>query len=270
LICEYLKSNQTIEDIDLQNNQISDEDLEHLCNVLKVNKTIQKINLKNNLITDNGAVSLLEFVKFNRFILSIELENNDIDEKLLLKFNSLDSSNILNLNDKIELENMLPIKKQWNCIFRGSRDGFSSHTFHQKCDGKGPTIVIVKSEFGNIFGGFSPISWGKSGNDLSTFLFSLKNWTGMSFKFCQKNNTNVGSIESKDNNGPIFGSFNSKYDLSISDNCDQNKNSSMRWECFDSEGLNIEKGLKKNVDAKFFSGEKYSCSFKVIDYEVFN
>jgi hypothetical protein len=207
LICEYLKSNQTIIDINFENNEISDNDLKHLCDVLKVNTTIKYINLKNNSITDIGAEFLLEILKFNKNIHSIELENNNINDELLLNFNLLDYSNILNMTEKIELKNMLPIKKKWNCIFRGSRDGFLSETFHQKCDGKGPTIVIVQSEFWNIFGGFSPISWGKSGNDLSTFLFSLKNWTGMSFKFCQKNNTNVGSIESKEKNGPNFWLF---------------------------------------------------------------
>ena len=42
---------------------------------------------------------------------------------------------------------------EWRLLFRASRDGFAVAKFHTRCDNKGPTITIVKSE-GNIFGGF--------------------------------------------------------------------------------------------------------------------
>jgi hypothetical protein len=44
-------------------------------------------------------------------------------------------------------------------IYRGSRDGFKAAVFHSKCDKKGPTLIIIKSEFGKIFGGFTDIEW---------------------------------------------------------------------------------------------------------------
>ncbi len=31
-------------------------------------------------------------------------------------------------------------------LFRGSDDGFSAKTFHEKCDNKGPTLSIIRSE----------------------------------------------------------------------------------------------------------------------------
>ena len=47
---------------------------------------------------------------------------------------------------------------EWRLLFRASRDGFASQTFHSKCDNKGPTITVVKSgEY--IFGGFTEQSW---------------------------------------------------------------------------------------------------------------
>ena len=43
-------------------------------------------------------------------------------------------------------------------LFRASRDGFAANTFHEKCDNKGATIVLVQS--GNyVFGGFTEKSW---------------------------------------------------------------------------------------------------------------
>jgi len=31
-------------------------------------------------------------------------------------------------------------------IFRGSKDGFTSSAFHSKCDGKGATLILIKSK----------------------------------------------------------------------------------------------------------------------------
>ena len=65
-------------------------------------------------------------------------------------------------------------------LYRGTRDGKSCKDFHNKCDNKGPTICLYKSEKGYIFGGYSPISWKSSSsgewpkiND--SFIFTLTN-----------------------------------------------------------------------------------------------
>lgn len=42
---------------------------------------------------------------------------------------------------------------------RRSRDGYSANDFHNKCDNKGKTLTIVRSERGNIFGGFADCEW---------------------------------------------------------------------------------------------------------------
>ena len=48
----------------------------------------------------------------------------------------------------------------WIVCWRGSRDGWASSTFHSLCNGKGPTVTIIKVNQ-NIFGGYASISWGK-------------------------------------------------------------------------------------------------------------
>lgn len=63
-------------------------------------------------------------------------------------------------------------------IYRGSRDGMNSNSFHNKCDNKGPTYVIIKNGKGNIFGGFASISWQSDGsyqNATDCFIFTLTN-----------------------------------------------------------------------------------------------
>jgi hypothetical protein len=42
---------------------------------------------------------------------------------------------------------------RWRLIYRASRDSFSSDVFHDLCDYKPRTLTIVKSNYGNIFGG---------------------------------------------------------------------------------------------------------------------
>ena len=58
------------------------------------------------------------------------------------------------------LKSWLPeaMKREWRLLFRASRDGFASSTFHFQCDNEGPTVAVVKSGR-NIFGGFTEKPW---------------------------------------------------------------------------------------------------------------
>ena len=63
---------------------------------------------------------------------------------------------------------------------RGSQNRFSSKEFHSICDGKGPTLTVIQSDQGFIFGGYASLSWGIAPRrvphfDPEAFLFSLSN-----------------------------------------------------------------------------------------------
>ncbi|KXJ08368.1 BTB/POZ domain-containing protein KCTD21 [Exaiptasia diaphana] len=50
--------------------------------------------------------------------------------------------------------------KKCTLLYRGSRDGWASSIFHSKCDSfSGPTMVVIKSTGGYIFGGYTEQSW---------------------------------------------------------------------------------------------------------------
>jgi hypothetical protein len=51
------------------------------------------------------------------------------------------------------------VYQEWKLLYRASVDGFSRKIFHKKCDNKPPTLVIIKSINGNIFGGFTTALW---------------------------------------------------------------------------------------------------------------
>jgi len=75
------------------------------------------------------------------------------------------------------LLNWLGRKATFELCYRSSIHTKSSSEFHSRCDGKGPSMVFVKTNSGNRFGGFNPQSWDTSNNykynDNSAFLFSL-------------------------------------------------------------------------------------------------
>jgi hypothetical protein len=60
-------------------------------------------------------------------------------------------------------------------LFRGSRDGWTAKIIHAKIDNQGPTITIIKTLKGKIFGGFASVSWEGEGHktDNDAFLFSV-------------------------------------------------------------------------------------------------
>ncbi len=48
-------------------------------------------------------------------------------------------------------------------LYRASEHGYTAESFHEYCDAKGPTLVIIKSEGGWIFGGYTTQSWSGAG-----------------------------------------------------------------------------------------------------------
>src|SRR5690606_32454027 len=70
---------------------------------------------------------------------------------------------------------------EWEVAWKGSKDGFNSNIFHQKCNGVGETITVIRSTDGWLFGGYNPDSWNSNstyGSNPRCFIFSLKNKDG--------------------------------------------------------------------------------------------
>ena len=53
---------------------------------------------------------------------------------------------------------------QWRLIYRASEHGYTASSFHECCNDKGPTLIVIKSSGGWIFGGYTTQSW--SGNSI--------------------------------------------------------------------------------------------------------
>ena len=121
--------------------------------------------------------------------------------------------------------------KHFNLIFQASKDGYLAKDFHSKCDNKGATIIIIKSDHGNIFGGYTSIPWSDGREwkrDDNAFLFVIRsnNYNEndsdeMDVKYPKIFDATIrdyAAVVHLTNTGPTFGSG---YDLKIADKCNE-------------------------------------------------
>jgi len=96
--------------------------------------------------------------------------------------------------------------QKFSLIYRASQDGFEAAKFHSKCDDKPNTFIMIKSENGNVFGGYTEQSWSGNGpkNDSNAFIFSFINRLKRPLKI--KSNS-CDSITCDVDSGPCFGWF---------------------------------------------------------------
>ncbi len=91
--------------------------------------------------------------------------------------NPFAGSDLISLGHGLQLNAWVGKQSQvWKRCYSKKTDGGSGSTFHSKCDNKGPTLSIFKSNNGNLYGGYYSKSWVSNNNyqhDDKAFLFSL-------------------------------------------------------------------------------------------------
>ncbi|RIA99466.1 hypothetical protein C1645_811502 [Glomus cerebriforme] len=97
----------------------------------------------------------------------------------------------------------------FNLLYRASRDGMDANVFHNKCDNKGATIVIIKFKgTDQIVGGYNPLEWDSSGlykNANDSFIFSITNIKDTSTAVIGRVKRATSAIYCYNNHGPAFG-----------------------------------------------------------------
>jgi len=104
-------------------------------------------------------------------------------------------------------------------LYKLTRDGDSSNTFHNKCNNQGYTLTLIRNVRGYRCGGFVSQNWTSCGSyvsDPNAFLFSLD--------YKEQYFIMDGNKAFYDNSsyGPTFGD---SYDIYIANNCSQNMSS---------------------------------------------
>ena len=171
-----------------------------------------------------------------------------IDSKILAKFEDYQFiEKIYRESDK----NFINKKLKMKLLYRVSRDGDSSSTFHQKCDNIKDTITLVKTKNDLIFGGYTNETWNGDNTykkDDKAFCFSID------LKKKYNNKKTKCSIYCNKGYGPCFGASL----FWINNNCLSNGG-------FMNDGLNVnyDNQIKEN-EINFGNRD-----FKVTDVEVY-
>ncbi|CAB4420218.1 unnamed protein product [Rhizophagus irregularis] len=179
-------------------------------------------------------------------------------------------SKIINVKDVAVIASWIDKKKgipyhlkdipfKFELIYRASHEGFNTNKFHECCDNKGSTVVIIKvRKSGEIIGGYNSLDWRSvkyKGSYYNRFYIDQK---------CKTSNSFIFSLFSLTNGGiPILSRVTSKKEAII-----WHKN---RGPCFGLQDLWI------NSNSMFGSSKQKSYEKKIInkttfeieEYEVF-
>jgi len=131
--------------------------------------------------------------------------------------------NFVTWQEKAYLNELLvPVSKEIGMpMYVASKDGDRASDFHDICDGKGPTVVIIETTTGHVFGGYTDVSWSRDRGHYSSstsFLFQLRP------NFAQykiKSEGYADAVYHRYTYGPIFG----QNDIYVSDLALNNSNS---------------------------------------------
>ncbi len=135
----------------------------------------QKIKPFKEIFNNEFYVKILEYYSFNSDLHSKFKMN--IDSKIIDSEQAFILFNLFKFIEDNGCNLFSTFFYNYELLVRGSRDGFKVGTFHECCDGKGPTITIARIKNTNeILGGYNPNSWESKGGRSKTeesFIFSL-------------------------------------------------------------------------------------------------
>ena len=144
------------------------------------------LNVENN-IKEIKAIqeNIKKFDKSKDLLIKLVHQERDINNiiEYIKRFGyitiakkSVLKSNIINPKEEEIITNWIPNKVVLaELIFDTKNDGDSIDAFRNKCHGKSPTLCIIKTNKGIIFGGYASSEWGEDKyiKDNNSFVFSL-------------------------------------------------------------------------------------------------
>ena len=153
-------------EIKMLKDELSNMEENNVNKELNYNKDISNMKEKNKKLWD-------EINQFKRIVNLNLMEKVNSNSQIIQSINSIDFIlSYIKENDKSFKFNDIKL------LYRGSRDGDRTKTCHELCDNKQNVIIIMQSDTGYIFGGYSKIGFKINNNldykiDNNCFLFSL-------------------------------------------------------------------------------------------------
>merc|ERR1712228_828848 len=158
------------------------------------------------------------------------------------------------------------LKDEWPHIIRirgRNESGWGKYCkliqFQTKCDGKGPTLIVIKSTIGNIFGGYTELPWASSGSykrDNNAFVYVLQSKTN------KRQKATKWGVKPSNNNSVYHNSGygwtqGGGHDFYLCNNCNT----------VNSSYSNLGSSYQAPSDKNMLAG---SYNFKVTEFEVFH
>lgn len=245
----------------------------------KDNRNLTKLKkLAEIYINFTKTKNLKKFSKYEKFISEIKskitlqnknfekiLKNHEQEFSLKIQKNFFQNSKLITNYDICFINKNLFKKKikSTNLIYRGSENGFTSSQFINKCNNRSKLLILIKSEFNQIFGGFFS---GKL-NNFDKFCFSEKSFLfslDRKKKFLQKKNCKkTFKFFTSENQIFAFGGGLGN-DLCVYNNCDLKKYSISYFG--NSFVLPEGVGFNSEESKSYLAGGYY---YKVLEIEVF-
>jgi len=121
---------------------------------LKCHDDYNKIKEECKSVKEENKQFYIKIDNLEKMIVDLKIKlasSNKNDDKI--------DTSIISNSDFDLLCGWLGKKVYLKLLYRGSRDGYESQTFHSKCDNQGPTIVVLRTNFQKVIGGVSFVKW---------------------------------------------------------------------------------------------------------------
>lgn len=200
-IAERIKNTSQLQILDLHNNVIGNDGSLALADAILLNKSIVELDVNENYIYDIGVLALADAANKTMSLKRLYIfDGNYITEdtkkriiankakslNFITEYSGLDGSKIvIDIEDRMLLHKWVAeainADAKFSNLWKREKNGYASLQFHSQCDDKGHTLIVIMSESGHIFGGFTKLSW-KGPNaayhyDPDAFIFSLAHRT---------------------------------------------------------------------------------------------
>jgi hypothetical protein len=118
---------------------------------------------------------------------------------------------LLSTDHQIQLNKFYGNENQkWQLIYKAMKNGFDGNICHRCCDNQGPTLTVIQSSNGYLFGGYTAVNWDIKGGwmvDKTAFLFTLINPHNIPPTKYAINPNGTNAILSGSGTGPVFGEW---------------------------------------------------------------
>lgn len=155
-------------------------------------KLSKSVTLEQKVKTNNGTETNSSSNNNNNSIMNKSFTKKDKDkknkeiEKVKNKNQRFNSKIITNVEDldliarglvRDDLDSLKNLRVGYKLIYRATEHGDEAEDFHERCDDYEGSLIIIKTKDGNIFGGYTSLSWDPEDEaekkDEYSFVFSL-------------------------------------------------------------------------------------------------